>query len=118
LEISETKELFIDNAIGGSELLDLSDADLRSMGIAKVGHRKKILSKVAEMKGIKLADSSKTSMTTSMSDDTSLDIGTRNKTPYVVTLRRFADVCDRSNPRQVLPQRRSAHNEDPNERAV
>jgi PAS domain S-box-containing protein len=74
LEISETKELFIDNAIGGSELLDLSDADLRSMGIAKVGHRKKILSKVAEMKGIKLADSSKTSMTTSMSDDTSLDI--------------------------------------------
>lgn len=74
LEISETKELFIDNAIGGSELLELSDADLRSMGIAKVGHRKKILSKVAEIKGIKLADSSKTSMTTSMSDDTSLDV--------------------------------------------
>lgn len=79
LEISETKELFIDNAIGGSELLDLSDADLRSMGIAKVGHRKKILSKVAEMKGIKLADSSKTSMTTSMSDDTSLDVGKHTK---------------------------------------
>jgi hypothetical protein len=75
LEISETKEVFVDNAIGGSELLDLSDADLRSMGVAKVGHRKKILSKVAEMKGIKLADSSKTSMTTSMSDDTSLDVG-------------------------------------------
>jgi len=75
LEISETKDLFLENAIGGSELLDLSDADLRSMGIAKVGHRKKILSKVAEMKGVKLADSSKTSMTTSTSDDTSLDVG-------------------------------------------
>lgn len=62
--------MFIENEISGGELLDLADVDLKNMGITKVGQRKRILQKVAELKGGARTEKTNTS------EDTSLDQGT------------------------------------------
>lgn len=59
----------MENEISGGELLDLADVDLKNMGISKVGQRKRILQKVAELKGVRTDK-------TNTSEDTSLDQGT------------------------------------------
>lgn len=51
IELPELKRLFIDQQISGSELLELTDSDLREMGVDKLGHRKKLIKRIAMLKG-------------------------------------------------------------------
>jgi PAS domain S-box-containing protein len=49
----------MENSIGGSELLDLSQDDMKMLGITKLGHRKKLLRKIGILRGdLALTDSS------------------------------------------------------------
>lgn len=50
-ELGELRDLFTENSIAGAELLELSDDDMKLMGIQKLGHRKKLLRKIAALKG-------------------------------------------------------------------
>ena len=50
-ELGELRDLFTENSIAGAELLELSDEDMKLMGIIKLGHRKKLLRKIAALKG-------------------------------------------------------------------
>lgn len=50
-ELGELRDLFTENSIAGAELLELSDDDMKMMGIVKLGHRKKLLRKIAALKG-------------------------------------------------------------------
>lgn len=45
------KRLFLDQEVAGAELLELTDHDLREMGVDKLGHRKKIVRKIGVLKG-------------------------------------------------------------------
>lgn len=49
LQLSEYKDNFIQHDIQGQELLSLSRRDLRDLGVAKVGHIKRILQAVQEI---------------------------------------------------------------------
>jgi PAS domain S-box-containing protein len=69
LDISDARAVFIENEISGGELLDLADVDLKNMGITKVGQRKRILQKVAELKGGVRAEKTNTSEDTSLDQD-------------------------------------------------
>jgi len=51
IELGEYKINFIENSISGQELFELSDEDLASMGLTKLGHRKKFLKTVQSLKG-------------------------------------------------------------------
>jgi len=46
LELNDYILAFSSNEISGAELKSLSDADLNSMGVTKIGHRKKILTAI------------------------------------------------------------------------
>ena len=49
LGLGEYIQAFEDNAIDAESLLSLSDADLKELGVAKLGHRKKILEAIASL---------------------------------------------------------------------
>lgn len=48
-DLHDSKEFFVENEISGPELLTLTDEDLVSIGITKLGPRKKILRKIEEL---------------------------------------------------------------------
>ena len=48
-DLHDSKECFIENEISGAELFTLTDEDLVSIGIIKLGPRKKILRKIEEL---------------------------------------------------------------------
>lgn len=50
-ELGELSDIFADNSVAGSELLDLTEEDMKSMGINKLGHRKKLLKLIAKLRG-------------------------------------------------------------------
>ena len=49
LGLAEYIQAFEENAIDAESLLSLSDADLKELGVAKLGHRKKILEAIASL---------------------------------------------------------------------
>jgi tetratricopeptide (TPR) repeat protein len=49
LGLAEYIQAFEDNAIDGGSLISLSDADLKELGVAKLGHRKKILEAIVSL---------------------------------------------------------------------
>lgn len=51
VELEEVRSVFIENSISGSELLDLTEDDMKSMGITKLGPRKKLLKRIAALRG-------------------------------------------------------------------
>jgi len=51
IELGELRDAFSENSIAGAELLELSEDDMKSMGISKLGHRKKLLKKIAALRG-------------------------------------------------------------------
>jgi len=79
IELPELKRAFMEQEVAGSELLELTDHDLREMGVDRLGHRKKILRRVAVLKGDNvdttsdshLAESSSSNLDTSRSEDAS-----------------------------------------------
>lgn len=46
--MKENVESFIENAITGSEFVDLTEKDLETLGVKKLGSRKRILKVIAE----------------------------------------------------------------------
>lgn len=48
-DLHDSKEFFVENEISGPELLMLTDEDLVSLGITKLGPRKKVLRKIEEL---------------------------------------------------------------------
>lgn len=64
IDLGELREVFGEQSIGGAELVDLSEDDLKSMGISKLGHRKKLIKKIAALRGDSTAGSSSATATT------------------------------------------------------
>ena len=60
LGLGEYTETFIDNAIDTELLRELSDDDLKEMGISALGHRKRLLKAVANLDGSSAFDGSST----------------------------------------------------------
>jgi class 3 adenylate cyclase/tetratricopeptide (TPR) repeat protein len=50
LGLGQYAPIFEENAIGADTLVDLNADDLRELGVVKLGHRKKILAAIAELK--------------------------------------------------------------------
>lgn len=70
IELPELKRLFLDQEVSGPELLELTDHELREMGVDKLGHRKKIIRKIGVLKGDVL-DNTASSLDASASFDLS-----------------------------------------------
>jgi len=70
---SDVVSSFVNEMIGGPELLELDSSDLRELGVSKMGPRKKLLSKVAKLKskGVSAIDESDTTATHSASESES-----------------------------------------------
>ena len=51
LDLAEYLSVFEENAIDGETLLELTDGDLKEIGVAKLGHRKKLLGAIATLSG-------------------------------------------------------------------
>lgn len=70
IELGELREAFAENSIAGSELLELSEDDMKSMGVGKLGHRKKLLKKIAALRGENsiAGSSSHTAQTSTVAD--------------------------------------------------
>lgn len=91
IELGELREHFVENSVEGAELLDLTEEDMKQMGIAKLGHRKKLAKKISMLRGdtVMTGSSSATTAATSSSiaadssdphddDDRGRDIGRLN----------------------------------------
>lgn len=52
IELGEYAKQFTDNAIAGGDLYDLEEEDLISINVKKLGHRKKILAKIKQLKAV------------------------------------------------------------------
>ncbi|KAL6070829.1 PAS domain Sbox domain containing protein [Balamuthia mandrillaris] len=50
IDMSQYKIVFIENSISGAELFELETEDLTSINVRKLGHRKKILKKIGQLK--------------------------------------------------------------------
>ncbi len=50
LELGMYKIVFIENSISGAELFELEAEDLASINVRKLGHRKKILKRIGQLK--------------------------------------------------------------------
>ncbi len=57
LGLGQYEDVFDDNGVDGAVLPKLTADDLKEMGIAGVGHRRKILSAIAELSGSRAAPS-------------------------------------------------------------
>lgn len=61
IELGELRETFAENSISGSELLELGEDDMKTLGVSKLGHRKKLLRRIAGLRGeANITDSSST----------------------------------------------------------
>lgn len=79
IDLGELRESFNENSIFGSVLLELSEEDMKSMGILKLGHRKKLLKKIAALRadtGINIAGSSSLTGPNPMSGTTASTLAT------------------------------------------
>lgn len=66
IELGELSAQFMENSIGGSELLDLSQDDMKMLGVNKLGHRKKLIRKIGILRGdTTMTDSSSQQISTS-----------------------------------------------------
>lgn len=70
IELGELRDVFSENSIAGSELLELSESDMKDMGVNKLGHRKKLLKKIAALRGENsiAGSSSHTAQTSTIAD--------------------------------------------------
>jgi len=50
IELGQYKIIFIENSISGAELFELEMEDLGSINVRKLGHRKRILKRIAMLK--------------------------------------------------------------------
>ena len=61
IELGELRETFAENSISGAELLELGEDDMKTLGVSKLGHRKKLLRRIAGLRGdANITDSSST----------------------------------------------------------
>ena len=51
LGLGQYEAAFRDNGVDASVLLDLTTEDLKEMGVAAVGHRRKLLAAIAALRG-------------------------------------------------------------------
>ena len=49
IHLGDYRVKFIENFIGGIELLDLTEEDIISLGVSAMGHRKKLLARIKEL---------------------------------------------------------------------
>ena len=54
LGLGQYAQPFAENDISFSILLDLTDQDLKELGVASLGHRRQLLRAIAEMKGVEI----------------------------------------------------------------
>jgi len=75
VELGDVREALSENSISGSELMELSEEDLKAMGISKLGLRKKLLKGIAELRADSIAGSSASSAAADSSEthDSSCD---------------------------------------------
>jgi hypothetical protein len=70
IECGEYKIQFIENSISGGEMFELEDEDLVSIGVKRLGHRKKILAKIKALQS--------NSRSAFSNDDAGSDAGSSN----------------------------------------
>lgn len=93
IDLPELKRQFIDQEVSGSELLELTDHDLREMGVDKLGHRKKIIRRIHVLRGDAVEGTSSSFLESSASENQSLessrseDSATTSTNTYHITLR-------------------------------
>jgi hypothetical protein len=73
IELGELREYFVENSVEGAELLDLTEDDMKSMGITKLGHRKKLLKKIAMLRGDTVTTGSSSATTTAATSSIAAD---------------------------------------------
>lgn len=56
-ELKEYSDAFVKNAISGSELADLTEKDLETLGVKKLGSRKKLIKLIQDMTALKRENS-------------------------------------------------------------
>jgi hypothetical protein len=52
-DLGHYKGSFIENSISGKEILDLEEDDLKEIGVAKLGHLKKLSKAISELREAK-----------------------------------------------------------------
>jgi hypothetical protein len=73
IDLPELKRQFIDQEVSGSELLELTDHDLREMGVDKLGHRKKIIRRIHVLRGDAMEGTSSSFLESSASENQSME---------------------------------------------
>jgi SAM domain (Sterile alpha motif) len=56
-DLKEYSDAFVKNAISGSELADLTEKDLETLGVKKLGSRKKLIRLIQDMTALKRENS-------------------------------------------------------------
>ena len=50
IQLSDYRAEFMKQAVSGSELFELSEDDLRSLGVTKIGHKKRLVKKIRQLR--------------------------------------------------------------------
>ena len=49
IQLGDYRAEFMKQAVAGPELWDLSEEDLKSLGVTKIGHKKRLLKKIRQL---------------------------------------------------------------------